>query len=101
MHRPSRPAFAWFAVVLGILAAALAAQQPAKPAAIASKGGAPFSHSLLLVDGGSYLDLPPDVFSDLTETTIEAWVKWNAFGNRYQRIFNYGTGNRDIGLTTE
>ena len=55
---------------------------------------------LRLVEQGSYVEFPPDVFNDLTEATVEAWVKWNAFGNRYQRIFNYGGGGRDIGLTT-
>ena len=70
--------------------------------AIAQDGptAAPFKHSLNLVEQGSYLELPPDVFSDFTEATVEAWVKWNAFGNRYQRIFNYGEGGRDFGITT-
>ena len=27
-------------------------------------------------------------------------MKWNAFGNRFQRIFNYGQGGRDFSLTT-
>ena len=40
------------------------------------------------------------VFNDFTEATVEAWVKWNAFDNRYQRIFNYGAGARGFGLTT-
>jgi hypothetical protein len=55
---------------------------------------------LKLTEKGGYVELPPDTFNDFTEATIEAWVKWNAFGNRYQRIFNYGGHNRDIGLTT-
>ncbi len=56
---------------------------------------------VLQLDGtGGYVELPPDVFNDFTEATVEAWVKWNAFGNRYQRIFNYGAGGRDFGLTT-
>ncbi len=62
---------------------------------------APTDHILRLVDKGSYLELPPDVFNDFTEATVEAWVKWNAFGNPYQRIFAYGGNNRDISLTTE
>ena len=61
---------------------------------------APPGPSLRLVEQGSYLELPPDVFNDFTEATVEAWVKWNAFGNRYQRIFNYGEGGRDFGLGT-
>jgi Concanavalin A-like lectin/glucanases superfamily len=54
-----------------------------------------------LVEKGRFVELPPDVFNGLTETTVEAWVEWNAFGNRYQRIFNYGEGGRDLGLTTQ
>ncbi|MCF7730747.1 MAG: response regulator [Akkermansiaceae bacterium] len=61
---------------------------------------APPGPSLKLVEKGRYMELPPDVFNDFTEATVEAWVKWNAFGNRYQRIFNYGEGGRDFGLTT-
>ena len=61
---------------------------------------APPGPSLRLVEQGSYLELPPDVFNDFTEATVEAWVKWNAFGNRYQRIFNYGESGRDFGLGT-
>jgi signal transduction histidine kinase/DNA-binding response OmpR family regulator/ligand-binding sensor domain-containing protein len=72
------------------------------PSAMARDGtlAAPFQHSLKLVDQGGYLELPPDVFNDFTETTVEAWVKWHAFGNRYQRVFNYGAGGRDFGITT-
>ena len=61
---------------------------------------APFQHALQLQETGSYLELPPDAFNDFTEATVEAWVKWNAFGNRYQRVFNYGSGGRDFGITT-
>ena len=56
---------------------------------------------LKLTEKGSYIEMPSDTFNDFTEATVEAWVKWNAFGNRYQRIFNYGTGDRDLGLTTQ
>jgi len=56
--------------------------------------------ALRLEGAGDYVELPPDVFNDFTEATVEAWVKWNSFGNRYQRIFNYGQGGRDISLTT-
>ncbi len=75
-----------------------------RPAAIHAQAipdaPAPTSHTLRLVEKGSYVELPPDVFNDFTEATVEAWVKWNAFGNRYQRIFNYGAGGRDFSLTT-
>jgi hypothetical protein len=80
-------AFRVVLVLLGALSGLLSAQGP--PGA-----------RLRLVEKGSYVELPGDVFNDLTEATVEAWVKWNAFGNRYQRIFNYGQGGRDFSLTT-
>jgi hypothetical protein len=61
---------------------------------------AAIKHSLKLAERGGFIELPPDVFSDFTEATVEAWVKWNAFGNRYHRVFNHGAGGRDPGITT-
>jgi signal transduction histidine kinase/DNA-binding response OmpR family regulator/ligand-binding sensor domain-containing protein len=80
-------------VVLGACLAKLTAGD-------APHAGPPTTQVLRLVEKGGYLELPPDVFNDFTEATVEAWVKWNAFGNRYQRVFNYGTGGRDFGITT-
>src|SRR5260221_4467168 len=99
--RPSyRSPFAWLAMAFGVLATVLWAQKPEAPGAVAAKRVAPFAHTLVLTEPGRYLELPADVFNDFTEATVEAWVKWNAFGNRYQRIFNYGGGGRDFSLTT-
>jgi hypothetical protein len=100
MRFPIGLPFAWIGV-FGVLVTALASEKPVDSLAVAAGGNAPFAHPLALVERGSYVELPPDVFNDFTEATVEAWVKWNAFGNRYQRIFNYGEGGRDIGLTTE
>jgi signal transduction histidine kinase/DNA-binding response OmpR family regulator/ligand-binding sensor domain-containing protein len=61
---------------------------------------APFTHALELVEKGSFIELPPDVFNDFTDATVEAWVKFNAFGDRHHRIFNYGGGRRDFSITT-
>ncbi len=86
----SKAMFTYIRVVLSILgffAPALLAQTP-------------MGKTLRLVEKGNYLELPPDVFNDFTEATVEAWVKWNAFGNRYQRIFDYGSGGRDFTIRT-
>src|SRR4051794_17592160 len=101
MHPPYPSPFAWLAMAFLVLGTGLFAQDQGGRIAVAAKGTAVFAHPLVLAEPGRYLELPRDVFNDFTEATVEAWVKWNAFGNRYQRIFNYGRGGRDIGLTSE
>jgi signal transduction histidine kinase/DNA-binding response OmpR family regulator/ligand-binding sensor domain-containing protein/protocatechuate 3,4-dioxygenase beta subunit len=40
----------------------------------------PFTNHVLHLDGGEgYVELPKDAFTNLTEATVEGWVKWNAF----------------------
>ncbi|PYI80883.1 MAG: hypothetical protein DME26_20780, partial [Verrucomicrobia bacterium] len=35
------------------------------------------TNRVLQLDGKSYLELPPNIFKELTEATIEAWIKWD------------------------
>src|SRR5262245_27165947 len=36
---------------------------------------------VLELDGtGGYVELPPNIFNDLEEATVEAWVRWDEFG---------------------
>lgn len=50
----------------------------------------PAQNRVLELDGnGSYVELPPNIFQNLTEATIEAWAKWDRFNN-YSRIFEFG-----------
>ena len=100
MQSPLRLTFASLLGVLGVSVLGLLAQTPPPPSPPTAKLNEPSSHTLKLVERGSYMELPPDVFNDLTEATVEAWVKWNAFGNRFQRIFTYGEGGRDFTLMT-
>ena len=45
---------------------------------------------VLELDGnGSYVELPPNMFTNLTEATVEAWAKWDSFRS-YSRIFDFG-----------
>jgi signal transduction histidine kinase/CheY-like chemotaxis protein/sugar lactone lactonase YvrE len=37
----------------------------------------------------SYVELPPNIFNDLEEATVEGWVKWRRFGHWF-RFFDYG-----------
>jgi len=44
----------------------------------------------LKLDGrGSYVELPPNIFRDLTQATVEVWAKWERFQN-YSRVFEFG-----------
>ena len=48
----------------------------------------------LRLDGQGGAELPPNLFTNLHDATIEAWVKWAHF-NDWQRFFSYGTLGRD------
>jgi hypothetical protein len=54
---------------------------------------APFagtSNQVLKLDGDrSFVELPPNVFNDLTEITVEGWVKWDRF-QHFSRFFDFG-----------
>lgn len=60
---------------------------------------------VLDLDGtGGYVELPPNVFNDLTESTVEAWVKIRSFptvGLDWARFFSYGAENKDTGIQLE
>jgi signal transduction histidine kinase/CheY-like chemotaxis protein/ligand-binding sensor domain-containing protein/protocatechuate 3,4-dioxygenase beta subunit len=57
--------------------------------------------SALSLDGNnSYVELPPNIFNNLSEATIEGWVKWDRFGRRPERFFNYGAAGMDLSITT-
>jgi hypothetical protein len=46
------------------------------------------------------VELPPNIFNDLTEDTVEAWVRWDDFRGPYKRAFNYGDALQDVSITT-
>src|SRR5215475_13959826 len=55
---------------------------------------------VLELDGtGGYVELPPNIFNDLEEATVEAWVRWDDFGiNEGKLFFNYGGAFQDMSL---
>src|ERR1041384_218244 len=58
--------------------------------------GAPAQNRVLELDGkGSYVQLPPDIFNELTEATVEGWVKWERLGN-WMRFFDFGQENQTM-----
>src|SRR3974390_2094875 len=56
----------------------------------------PTNHVLDLDGKGSYVRLPDDIFHNLTEGTVEAWVNWDNI-TPIQRFFNVGDLGNDIG----
>src|SRR5678815_5194333 len=59
---------------------------------------APAQNRALKLDGkGSYAELPPDIFKDLTQATVEVWAKWSEF-NAFSRIFEFGAGYQSVSL---
>src|SRR5881394_3954706 len=59
------------------------------------------TNRVLELDGtGGYVELPPNVFNDLEEATVEAWVRWDDFSGESKRVFNYGDARRDFSITS-
>src|SRR5262249_49917870 len=59
----------------------------------------PIEFVLSLEGVTSYVELPPNVFNELTEATIEAWVKWRSFPpSGASRFFSYGEYEHDTGI---
>jgi signal transduction histidine kinase/ligand-binding sensor domain-containing protein/DNA-binding NarL/FixJ family response regulator len=79
--------------VLGLLAAlGCLSQLPpltAQPAAV--------NHVLELDGDGDYVELPPNIFTNLTEATVEVWAKWDAFLGA-SRVFEFGAAWQSMNL---
>ena len=58
------------------------------------------NHVLFLHGKGAYVALPTAPFRGLTNSTIECWVRWEAF-NGLRRVFNYGRPMRDVSLHSQ
>ncbi len=63
----------------------------------------PATNHVLLLDGtNSYLELPPNIFNDLDDATVEVWVKWERLGGPgWNRVFNYGSAGHDLSIVTK
>src|SRR5262249_24409856 len=87
-----------FILVFVFLARVLAAAQDSV-AAQASKLTPPAvaNHVLDLDGDGSYVELPPNIFANLTQATVEVWAKWDAFQN-HSRVFEFGAAMHSMCL---
>ena len=85
-----RHAALWVWLGTALLAAAssatLAQEHPAAT-------GAPPNRVLELDGEGAYVELPVAAFEGLRQATLEAWVRWDAWGS-YSQWFAYGTAER-------
>lgn len=53
---------------------------------------------VLELDGnGSYVELPPNLFTNLNQATVEVWAKWDSFRN-YSRVLEFGAGWHSMSL---
>ncbi len=58
------------------------------------------ANRVLALDGtGDYVELPTGIFADLTEATVEAWVRWEKLSN-YGQVFGFGSQSRSMGINT-
>ncbi|HEX5222447.1 MAG TPA: LamG-like jellyroll fold domain-containing protein [Verrucomicrobiae bacterium] len=58
----------------------------------------PAQNRVLELDGdGSYVELPTNIFQNLTEATVEAWAKWDRF-NAYSRVFEFGASFQSMSV---
>src|SRR2546427_10005495 len=56
------------------------------------------TNRVLELDGnGSYVELPANIFNDLTEATVEGWVMWERIG-RWSRFYGYGGERRSLAI---
>ncbi|HEV2210693.1 MAG TPA: response regulator [Verrucomicrobiae bacterium] len=59
----------------------------------------PATNYVLELNGG-YVELPPNIFNDLTQATVEAWVRWDDLSGTYKRVFDYGDARQDMSITS-
>lgn len=65
---------------------------------VSAAGAATVTNRVLKLDGkGSYVELPPDIFKNLTQATVEVWAKWAEFP-AFSRVFEFGAGYHSISL---
>ena len=51
-----------------------------------------------MLDGtNSYVELPPGIFNDLTNATVEGWVKWDSF-RHCSRFFDFLLGGHTVNV---
>src|SRR6516225_7306764 len=76
----------WLVLVVGAGLAFQCSTSQAQPTAI--------TQALDLSGGESHVDLPPNIFNQLDQATIEAWVKFRDLSG--SRFYSYGGFQQDL-----
>ena len=66
---------------------------PAQPASVAGPFTDASNRVLVLDSKDACVELPPNIFNDLSEITVEGWVKWDRF-QKFSRFFDFGSQSR-------
>ena len=85
----------WASVCLALAWFAQVSPLEAQPAAT--------NHVLELDGKTGYVELPPNIFNDLEEATVEVWARWDRFRapghtRSSDRVFDYGGPLRDLSI---
>src|SRR5215831_366159 len=65
----------------------------------AAKPATTTNHVLDLDGDGSYVELPSNIFTNLTAATVEGWVKWRRLSG-YSRFFEFGRQSNEAAVFT-
>jgi hypothetical protein len=65
--------------------------------ALAGNAARAENFALQLDGNGSYVELPPNLFTNLNQSTVEVWVKWSEYRS-YGRVFESGQSWRSLSL---
>jgi len=66
-----------------------------------SLGQEPLAMNVMSFDGkNGYVELPQNLFDNLSEGTIETWAKWEKFA-KWSRVFDFGHENNAFVVQTE
>src|SRR5262245_52121580 len=84
--------------VLHVVVLAAVTQVPLSAKAAPPVSAQSSTNFVLELDGTeSYLELPTNIFNNLTQATVEAWVRWDRYGEA-KRLFNYGGPRQDMSI---
>ncbi len=67
---------------------------------LATAGRTKSSRVLQLTGDGSFVELPPDIFTNLNEVTVEGWVKWERLADN-SRFFDFGEAWHSINVKND
>ncbi|MEY2409881.1 MAG: hypothetical protein QOF48_2551, partial [Verrucomicrobiota bacterium] len=72
----------------------------AQPSSLHGQPTAPPNRVLQLDGTNSYVELPSNLFANLTAATVEGWVKWDSLRS-YTRFFDFGPARFDLSVNAD